>query len=449
MSNRSLSRVSIVCLLALFPVSCNVATNSPTLLPSDAPTVSTVVPQTSGVGTNREIAVVFSKPMDPASINTGTFVVAGVTGTVTYDAVNMIGAFKASADYTANTTYTASITTGAKDLSGTPLTTDFSFTFTTRATSDKSPPDVFAVNVAAGATCVPLNQKIVVTFDEQMDSLTINPNTVFVVGVAGAVTYDVTSQNATFTPSASLAANTRYTIMVTTGARDMGEVPLVAPYSQTFTTGPCQTGGVPIVALCPFIGGFSVLAGSAVTNTGSTTVNGDVGIYPGTSVTGFPPGLASGTIDIADSAATQAQAALTAGYLDAAGRSGGKSVSGDLVGQTLTTGVYKSTSSLALSGDVTLDAKGDPSAVFIFQIASTLTTGSGSHVILTNGASACNVFWQVGSSATLGTNSIFKGNILALTSITVTTGVNLEGRALARNGAVTLDSNVITGCTCP
>lgn len=119
------------------------------------------------------------------------------------------------------------------------------------------------------------------------------------------------------------------------------------------------------------------------------------------------------------------------------------------MGQTLTPGVYTSTSSLALSGDLTLDAKGDPSAVFIFQIASTLTTGSGSQIILANGAKACNVFWQVGSSATLGTNSIFKGQILALTSITVTTGVNLEGRALARNGAVTLDSDVLSGCTCP
>jgi hypothetical protein len=124
-------------------------------------------------------------------------------------------------------------------------------------------------------------------------------------------------------------------------------------------------------------------------------------------------------------------------------------VSGDLVGKTFTSGVYKSTSSLALTGDVTLDAQGDPSAVFIFQISSTLITGSGSHVVLANGASACNVFWQVGSSATLGTNSVFKGSILALTSITITTGVNLQGRALARNGAVTLDTDVITGCTCP
>jgi hypothetical protein len=392
--------------------------------------------------------VVFSKAMDPATINTSTFVVAGVSGTVTYDAVNKIAAFKSSANYAADTTYHASISTGAKDLSGTPLASAFTFSFSTRATTDKSPPDVFAVNVAGGATCVPLDQKVTVTFDEQMDSLTINPNTVFIAGVSGTVTYDVVSQSATFTPSTSLSPNTVYTIMVTTGVKDMGEVPLATAYSQSFTTGPCQSGGQ-IVALCPFIGGFSVLAESMVTNTGSTTVNGDVGLSPGTAVTGFPPGLASGTIHIADGAAAQAQAALTAGYIDAAGRSGGASVSGDLVGQTLTAGVYKSTSSLAVSGDVTLNAEGNPNAVFIFQIGSTLTTGSGSHVILANGASACNVFWQVGSSATLGTNSVFKGNILALTSITITTGVNLEGRALARNGAVTLDSDVITGCTCP
>jgi hypothetical protein len=444
-----LSKGSIILLATLFLVSCNsVVSNPPAMPASDAPTVTTVVPQTSGVGTNREIAVVFSKPMDPASINTSTFLVAGVAGTVTYDAVNQIAGFKSTADYAADTMYSATITTGAKDTSGTPLAAPFSFTFTTRATADKSSPDVFAINLAAGATCVPLDQKITVTFDEQMDSLTINPNTVFIAGVAGSVTYDVVNQIATFTPTTSLAPNTNYTIMVTTGVEDMAGVPLAASYSQTFTTGPCQT-GVPIVALCPFIGGFSVLAGTTVTNTGSTTVSGDVGVSPGTAVTGFPPGLASGAIHSADSAAAQAQAALTAGYIDAAGRPGGTSVSGDLVGRTLTAGVYTSTSSLAVSGDVTLDAQGNPDAVFIFQIGSTLTTGSGSHVILANGAKACNVFWQVGSSATLGTNSDFKGNIMALTSITITTGVNLEGRALARNGAVTLDSDVITGCNCP
>jgi uncharacterized membrane protein len=449
MSIRQFSKVSTAVLVTIFLLSCSVAPNPPAApLASDPPAVLMVVPQTNGVGTNRSVAVVFSKPMDPASVNTNTFLIAGVAGTVTYDTVNKIGAFEPSAELAVNTMYEASITVGAKDMSGTPLAAPFNFSFTTRATKDTSLPKIVAVNLAAGATCAPLDQKIKVTFDEQMDSLTINPSTFFIEGVAGAVTYNVVSQTATFTPSTALAANTTYTITVTTGVKDMGGQPLAAPFHQTFTTGPCQSGGPLPVVLCPGIGNFSVLAGTTVTNTGSTTVSGDVGLSPGTSVTGFPPGMAA-AIHIADGPAAQAQTTLTAAYIDAAGRSGGTSVAGDLVGQTLTTGVYTSTSSIAISGDVTLDAQGNPDAVFIFQIASTLTTGSGSHVVLTNGAKACNVFWQVGSSATLGTNSVFKGNILALTSITVTTGVDLEGRALARNGAVTLDTDVITGCTCP
>jgi Ice-binding-like/Bacterial Ig-like domain len=450
MSFRHFSKVSAALLAAVILIGCGGLSNPPVhnLQLSNAPTVSRVVAETNGVGTNREIAVVFSKPMDPSSINAGSFIVEGMAGTVTYDTTNKIAAFKPSTGFAPNTKYNASITVGARDTSGTPLAAPFNFSFTTRATSDTSPPAIVALNLAAGATCVPLDQKINVTFDEQMDSLTINPSTLSIEGVAAAVTYDVVTQTATLTPSANLAANTTFTITVTTGAKDMGGVGLAAPFHQTFTTGPCQGGGGPTVALCPFIGNFSVLAGSTVTNTGSTTVSGDVGVSPGTAVTGFPPGLAGGTIHSADGAAGQAQTQLTAAYIDVAGRSGSTSVAGDLAGQTFTAGVYKSTSSLAISGDVTLDAQGNPAAVFIFQIASTLTTGSGSHVVLANGASACNVFWQVGSSATLGTNSVFKGNILALTSITITTGVNLEGRALARNGAVTLDADVITGCAC-
>jgi Ice-binding-like/Bacterial Ig-like domain len=449
MSIRQFSKGSGALLAAVVLIGCGDVSKPPAPLASSAPTVSMVVPQTNGVGTNRQVAVVFSKPMDPASINSSSFVVSGVSGTVTYDATNKIAAFKSLADFATNTLYNASITVAARDISGTPLAAPFDFSFTTRTTTDTSPPEIVVINVAAGATCVPVAQKIMVTFDEQMDSLTINPSTFFIEGVAGTVTYDVVSEVATFTPSANLAANTAFTFTVTTGAKDMGGVPMAAPFHLTFTTGPCQTGGVPSVPLCPLMGDFSVLAGSTVTNTGSTVVSGEVGVSPGTAVTGFPPGLAGGAIHSADGAAAQAQIALTAGYIDAAGRAGGTAVAGDLVGQTLTAGVYTSTSSLAISGDVTLDAQGNPDAVFIFQISSTLTTGSGSHVVLANGAKACNVFWQVGSSATLGTNSVFKGNILALTSITITTGVNLEGRALARNGAVTLDADVITGCTCP
>lgn len=414
-----------------------------------APTVVMVVPETNGVGTNRQVSVVFSTAMDPGSINTGSFTVAGATGTVAYDAANKIASFKPSPDFAANTNYSATITTAARDANGTPLAAPFDFSFVTRATEDKSAPYIVAVNIVPGATGVPLNQTISITFNEQMSSSTINPTTVFIKGVASTVTYNVLTQTATITPTASLAPNTNYTVTVTAGAQDQGGVPVSPTLNQTFTTGSTMAGGTQPVALCPYIGNFSVLAGSTVTNTGATVVTGDVGVSPGSAVTGFPPGLASGTIHSADAAASQAQATLTAGYNDAAGRAGGTTESGDLTGKTLTAGVYKSTSSLAITGNLTLDAQGNTSAVFIFQIGSTLTTGSGSHILLTNGASACNVFFQVGSSATLGTNSVFAGNILALTSITLTTGANLQGRALARNGAVTLDSNTISGCSCP
>jgi Ice-binding-like len=193
---------------------------------------------------------------------------------------------------------------------------------------------------------------------------------------------------------------------------------------------------------------FSVLGGSTVTNTGPSVINGDLGLSPGTAVVGFPPGIVNGTIHATDAVALQAQSDLTTAYNDAAGRPSTATVSGDLAGRTLTGGVYSSASSLGLSGDLTLDAQGDPNAVFVFQAGSTLTTGSGSRVLLMGGAQACNVFWQVGSSATIGTGTAFTGNILALTSISLTTGATLDGRALARNGAVTLDTNVITRSTC-
>lgn len=193
---------------------------------------------------------------------------------------------------------------------------------------------------------------------------------------------------------------------------------------------------------------FAILAGSTVTNTGSSVISGDLGLSPGTSVTGFPPGTVNGTQHVADAGADQAQSDLTTAYNNAAGQGSTGAISADLAGQTLTPGVYTSASSIGLSGEVTLDGGGDADAVFIFQAGSTLTTGSGSSVTLINGAQACNVFWQVGSSATLGTSTAFKGNILALTSATLNNGANVEGRVLARNGAVTLDNNVINKATC-
>jgi LPXTG-motif cell wall-anchored protein len=193
---------------------------------------------------------------------------------------------------------------------------------------------------------------------------------------------------------------------------------------------------------------FAVLAGTTVTNTGPSVISGDVGLSPGTAVVGFPPGIVNnGTIHATDAAAAQAQADVTTAYNDAAGRSSTATVTADLGGQTLVAGVYTGPT-LGLTGTVTLDAQGDPNAVFIFQAASTLITASSSVVALTNGADACNVFWQVGSSATLGTNSAFVGTVLALTSIAATTGATINGRLLARNAEVTLDSNTITNSAC-
>ena len=196
---------------------------------------------------------------------------------------------------------------------------------------------------------------------------------------------------------------------------------------------------------------FGVLGGSAVTNTGPSAINGNVGVSPGTSVTGFPPGVvAGGTIHAGDATAGQAQTDLTVAYTAAAGTACNVDLTGqNLGGLTLTPGVYCFSSSAFLTGTLTLDLQGNPNAFFLFKIGSTLITASGSSVaLINNGGNTCppNLYWQVGSSATFGTGSSFTGNILALSSITLTSGANLNGRALARNGAVTLDTNTIALC---
>ncbi|MEI6755063.1 MAG: ice-binding family protein [Paludibacter sp.] len=208
---------------------------------------------------------------------------------------------------------------------------------------------------------------------------------------------------------------------------------------------PLQNVIMPIVVMAG-VSDFALLAGSAVTNTGATNITGNLGLSPGTSIGGFPPGILTGTQQINTNLATQGKLDLTAAYNDAAGRTSKDIVtlSGNIGGLTLTPGLYKSTSSLAISsGDLTFDAKGNNNAVFIIQVASSLTTTSARQVVLTNAASASNIFWQVGSSATFGTTSVFKGTIMAMQSITFNTGATLDGRALARTGGIVLAGNTI------
>jgi len=209
-----------------------------------------------------------------------------------------------------------------------------------------------------------------------------------------------------------------------------------------------QAAAVDLGTVSPFV----VLGGSAVTNTGPSVLNGDLGVSPGTSLTGFGlPAVVNGAIHNNDAVAAQAQADLTTAYDVAAGQpvAPADDLSGtDLGNRTLTAGAYRYTSDAQLTGPLTLDAQGDPNAQFVFEIASALTTAPASSVLLINGASPCNVYWQVGSSATLDTTTAFQGNLMALTDISLNDAATVTGRMLARNGQVSLINNVLNRPQC-
>jgi hypothetical protein len=429
------------------------------------------------VALNTKVAVTFSEPMDPLTLTTSTLtltvppgttpvlgaVVSAPSGSVT------VVTFTPTSALTPSTVYQITATTGVKDLAGNAMVSNFTCTFTTGPAPDNTPPTVISSNPSCGATLVPLNKTVNVTFSEPMDPFSITTANFLLAGpgttaVVGTVAYDVTNNIATFTPTSPLASNTLFTFTVTTGVKDLAGNPMAANFVCTFTTA-ATLGPAPVILGAA--NGFVILAGSTVTNSGPSIVTGDVGLSPGvaSSIVGFigqpclgvvlGAGIINGTLYTDDcpspnsTIAANAKLALTAAYNDAAGRSLNviTVASGDLSGLTLAPGLYRSgISSFAISSaDLTLDAQGDANAVWIFQMpSSTLTVGNTRKVILTHGAKAANIFWAVGSSATLGTTSVTEGTIMAAASISLNTGAVLHGRALAMTAAVTLLSNTVT-----
>lgn len=325
------------------------------------------------------------------------------------------------------------------------------------ATAPLTPPTVVSVVPAGGATGICQGAIVTATFSKAMNPATVDTGTFKLAGggtaVTGTIVLNSADTVATFTPVSPLAVNTAYTATITTGAKDQYGNSLAADFVWMFTTAATACPG-PIASgtACT----FGILAATpSVTNTGATNVTGDVGIWPAASITGFPPGTLTGTEHTGDAVAQTAQGDLTTAYNAAAGTLGGVALTADIGGQTLPPGVYKATTTLGITGNLTLDGSTNPSGTWIFQIGSALTTAAGapgvpaSQVLLIGGAQAHNVFWETGSAATLGTYSLFQGTIMAQTSITLGTGATLNGRALARTGAVTLDTNPVNVPPCP
>ncbi|MEB2774540.1 Ig-like domain-containing protein [Algoriphagus sp. D3-2-R+10] len=421
-----------------------------------APTVTSTDPvnTATNVALNKTVKAVFSKAMDPATITGTTFTLkqgnAAIAGTVTY--AGTTASFVPNIPLMPGLVYTATITTGAKDSSGTALASNYVWTFTTPAAVA---PKVLSTDPQNNASNIALDKVVKATFSEPMNPATISGTTFTLKQGAntinGSVTYSGTT--ASFTPNDPLSPNLTYTGTITTGAQNLAGTGLADDYVWTFKTLAQQSAYFVDLKTA---GRFGIFAATGISNNAGFSVirNLDVGITPGarSSVTGFPPAtIVNGAIYAADDASPAGVAAmlikaksdLTEAYLFAEGATSPApaTVAGDQGGKTLAPGIYKSNSTLLIqAGDLTLDAQGDPNAVWIFQIASGFTTvgGAGGDIILSGGAQAKNIFWQVGSSATIGDNTKFKGNVLALTSITMNSNAEIVGRMLVINGAVVM-----------
>ena len=427
---------------------------------------TTIPGPTSGIATNTAITATFTQDMAPATINAASFTLTtplpGVSpmGSVTYSGSSRTAIFKPLAVLAANTTYTATITTAATDLAGNqlagnkaplPAASKYVWTFTTGSALAVAP-KITLTSPANLVTGVALNAAVSATFSEAMDPSTLSTATFTVetggVPITGAVTYDPAANIATFTPTSNLTASTSYTATLT-GATDLAGDALVAgpvPNPWIFTTGVALgTGSINLGSAST----FGIMASAAITSTGNSVINGNVALQPGTSMTGFPPGVVNGNIDVNDAASALAYTDLLTAYTSAKGLPPGFPISGGAdLGALYPTGIapgtYTSGSTMLVSTPLVLDAGGNANAVWVFQIGSALTTGAS--VSLANGAQAKNVFWVPTSSATIGVGTTFYGTILAGVSVTGNTGATINGRILAGAvgaGAVALQDTTV------
>lgn len=435
------------------------------------PRVTSTIPATTspgptpGAATNTAITATFTEAMAPATINGTSFTLTGpgataVSGAVTY--ASMVAKFKPAVALAAATTYTATVTTAATDLAGNalagnqaalPAASNYVWTFTTGAGADSTPPTITLTNPANLATGVVLNSSATAKFSEAMDPTTIT-FTLQLTGpplgslLAGVVSYDALSDTVTFNPSSNLLASTSYTATIT-GAQDLAGNALIAgskPNPWTFTTGTVTApGGVNLGSAAT----FGIMATSAITNTGATIINGDVSLDPGTSMTGFPPGVVNGSIHVNDTVSAQARADLLTAYNYAKNLPPGTTISagadlGALYPTGIPPGTYTSGSTMLVSTPLVLDAGGNANAVWVFQIGSSITTGAS--VSLANGAQAKNVFWVPTSDATIGVGTIFYGTVVAGRNTTGQTGAVINGRILTgaiTAGTIALDTNTV------
>lgn len=433
-----------------------------------APTVISTNPgnTVTAVARNQNITAIFSTAMDAATLTASTFTLTGpgttpVAGSVTYSGTT--ASFNPTVDLDASVLYTATITTGAKNVAGTSLAANYVWTFTTGTINDIIAPDVNSTNPESNATGIPINQSITAVFSEAIDPATVNTTTFSltdgITPVVGVVTYAGTT--AIFNPTSNLNSDTNYTATITTAIQDLSGNAMLANKVWMFTTGSIIANGPDPVNLGT-AGNFVLLSKSGISTTGVTSITGDIGVSPidATAFTGFSNYTLASTYATADQVTGKLYAAdfaaptpaylttaisdMEIAFTDAAGRTNPTATelgAGNISGMILAPGLYKWGTGVLITGaGVTLS--GGANDVWIFQIAQDLTVNSGAIITLAGGAKAKNVFWQISGQTALGTTVQFKGNILSQTLISLNTGATLEGRTLAQT-AVTLNANTI------